>query len=406
MTLPSLVFLRPHETLSAYEMDYVSLLGDAFDLKVVTVGDPAIGGMEHPFVRRLRWPDEFPWRGRRRSFLNALYARRLGRRYHIPGLVRELAGVALVQAGEAASECSYQAARLKERFGYKLLLSASENQPIFWDRSAAQEERIRYVLERVDHVFAIPEEARDRLIEAGLAPEKITIIGHGVDCERFRPAPPKSAIPGAGGRVGASVLGRDRMSQEAEGTAWHPAAVAPPPDRPVTIGYCGRFRAEKGLDILVEATRGLECDCVLLGDGPDRDRLMRLTCDRPRVRILDPLPYDAMQTFYHRIGIFVLPSVPLPGLVEQFGFVIIEAMASGIPVVASTIGGIPRVLGDAGVLIPPGDVEALRGAIRELLGDPARRLALGEEGRARALAHFRREDVAARMAAVYRRLLA
>lgn len=368
MTRPPLVFLRPHETLSAYEMDYVSLLDETFELKVVTVGEAAIGGMAFPFVRRLRWPDEFIWRGRCRSLLNAFYARRLGRRYHIPGLARELSGATLVQAGEAASECSYQAARLKKRFGYRLLLSASENQPLLDRRGAAKEERIRHVLANVDHAFAIPAEARDRLIEAGLAPERITVIGHGIDCGRFRPAAPAAA-------------------------------------RPPTIGYCGRFRAEKGLEVLLEATRGLECECLLLGDGPERERLRSIARDRPRVRFLAPLPHDAMHTFYRKIDVFVLPSVPLPGLVEQFGFVLIEAMASGIPVVASRIGGVPNVIGDAGILVPPGEVNALRAAIRELLDDPARRRALGEAGRARAVARFRREDVAARMTAVYRRLL-
>ncbi|MEK8022788.1 MAG: glycosyltransferase family 4 protein [Candidatus Hydrogenedentota bacterium] len=367
---PIVAFLRPGATLAEYEMNYVSLLADDFALRVLTVGDTAIGGTPEG-VRRLKWPDEFTWKGRRRSLLNGLYARFFGRRGHVPGLMGALRGASLVQAGEAASEYSYQAARLKERLGFRLLLSASENQEILAHRDKAHEERIRFTLARVDHALAIPPAARDRLVEAGLPPEKITVIGHGIDCDRFSPE-----------------------RRETSDT--------------IRVGYCGRFRREKGLAFLIEATEPLDLDLVLLGDGPDRSDLIHRA--HHRVQFQPELPYGRMHNFYKGIDIFALPSIPLPGLVEQFGFVLMEAMASGIPIVASHIGGIPHVVGaEAGegcaLLVPPGDTHALREAIHRLAADPSLRAGMGAAGIARARKLFRREDVADRMRRVYRELL-
>lgn len=346
-------------------MGYVSLLAADFDLRVFTVGDTAIGGTPEG-VHRLQWPDEFTWNGRRRSIMNGLYARLLARRGHLPGLADALQGASLVQAGEAASEYSYQAARLKERLGFRLLLSASENQEIFAYRTRPHADRIRFTLDHVDHAFAIPPGARDRLIEAGLSSDKITVIGHGIDCDRFTP--------------------EDRTLSDV-----------------VRVGYCGRFRKEKGLEFLIEATVGLDVDCVLLGDGQDRAALQERS--HARVTFRPPLPYAHIHAFYKEIDIFVLPSVPLPGLVEQFGFVLMEALASGVPVIASRIGGIPHVLGECGVYVAPGDAHALKEAIRDLASDPARRAAMATAGVARARKLYRREDVAAKMRSIYHELL-
>lgn len=367
---PRVAYLRPHETLSKYELGYAALLCDEFDLAFYTTGAAAIGG-DPPGVVRLSWPDEWTAAGRRRSLLNGFYARVLGRRYHLPGLDRALSGVALVQANEAASECSWQAARAKERYGFRLLLSVSENQPILEGKSGSAVRRIRAVAEATDHAFAISRQARDRLEEIGVSGDRITLLGHGIDCDRFVPRPEQEA------------------ARRAQGT-------------PIRVGYAGRFRREKGLGHLLAATRDLDVDILLLGDGPDAGALKASA--GPRVSFAPALPYERMHEFYPGVDIFVLPSIPLPGLVEQFGFVLIEAMASGIPVVASAIGGIPDVLGDAGVLVPPGDEPALRAAIAALAADPERRRMLAESGRTRALAHYRREDVADRMRAVWRRL--
>lgn len=364
--MKKIAYLRPHATLSEYEMSYVELLRDDFNLQIITLGQPAIGGLPDNAVQ-LSWPDEFVWKGRKRSLLNGIYARLLRRKYHIPGLRRCVKDAKIVQASEATSEWSYQAARLKEKYGYKLLLSCSENQPLFEGRGRTRKDRIRYTLNNIDHAFAIPTKAKDRLIEAGLDESKITVIGHGIDCERFSP--------------------EGRSSSER-----------------IRIGYCGRFRREKGLKFLIEAIKGLDVDLVLLGSGPEEDQL-KLSAQSTSTTFLNALPYDQIHTFYKDIDIFVLPSVPLPGLVEQFGFVLLEAMASEIPVIATNIGGIPEVLGDKGILVPPSDVNALKHEIKKLSENKQRRETLGKEGRTRVLENFRRVAVANKMRKVYHELI-
>jgi glycosyltransferase involved in cell wall biosynthesis len=84
----------------------------------------------------------------------------------------------------------------------------------------------------------------------------------------------------------------------------------------------------------------------------------------------------------------------LPSLSEPLGMAILEAMAAGLPVVATTVGGIPECLGDcpAGKLVPPADSEALAGAVVELLCNPTQRRTCGEEGRRRVREHFSAES--------------
>jgi glycosyltransferase involved in cell wall biosynthesis len=97
----------------------------------------------------------------------------------------------------------------------------------------------------------------------------------------------------------------------------------------------------------------------------------------------------------------VLPSLSRPNWVEQFGRVLIEAMACGVPVVGSASGEIPWVIGDAGVLFPEGDIEALAQALQELIDDEGRRAQLAEKGRARVLGQFTQAQVAEATARVY-----
>lgn len=442
---PIVVFLRPHHTLAPYEMSYVRLIEDEFDLRIITTGESAIGG-DPGNVIRLDWPDSFSRQGRQRSLLNGIYARALGRPYHLPGLGSALesvahahvalssgarsstdssdtsrAGPAIVQAGEAASECSFQAARLKQRLGFRFFLTCSENQSILENHNAGQRERIHYVLSQADHAIAIPVQARDQLINAGFPSDRITVLGHGIDNTRFRPRADGVAgtdvtslanrKPSGGGNaivdrepiankeliVNGDTLAKRKLTVDGNPTVHRHSG-------PIRVGYCGRFRAEKGLCHLIRATDGLNLDVLLAGDGPDRDAL--LTIAHPRVQFLPSRPYALIDSFYREIDIFVLPSVPMPGLVEQFGFVLLEAMASGIPVIASAVGGVPDVLGDAGILVPPGNESALRAAIAGLATDPERRADLGHRGVMRAQRLYRREDVAARLKRVYRQVLA
>ena len=143
---------------------------------------------------------------------------------------------------------------------------------------------------------------------------------------------------------------------------------------PPEILFAGRLSREKGVLELVEATRGM--NLVVAGDGPLREQV-------PQARGF--VPPEELARLYERAAVVVCPS-----LREGFGVVCLEAMAHGRPVVASAVGGLLDLVvdGETGLLVPPGDVAALRAAIERLLGDPELRRRLGEAGRRRAAERF------------------
>lgn len=183
------------------------------------------------------------------------------------------------------------------------------------------------------------------------------------------------------------------------------------PARPLVIGYAGGLLPEKGLDLLLDACRHLNGDwrLELAGEGGQQPALvaqaLRLGI-AGQVRFLGKCSSSAMPAFYHTLDVLVLPSRSRPNWKEQFGRVLIEAMACGVPVVGSTCGEIPMVIGDAGLIFPENDGAALTAALQSLLDDRAQRIALAAAGRRRVLERFTMQQVAAATVAAYRRLLA
>jgi glycosyltransferase involved in cell wall biosynthesis len=202
----------------------------------------------------------------------------------------------------------------------------------------------------------------------------------------------------------------------AEGRASHAhlsvaQTAAPHAALPLHIGYAGGLLPEKGLDLLLRACQGLRgaWQLTLLGEGEARSELVELAAHLglgDRVTFAPRIDSAAMPTFYQTLDVFVLPSRTLPNWQEQFGRVLVEAMACGVVVVGSASGEIPHVIGDAGLIFPEGDVDGLRAHLQRLIDAPATRVALGHAGRARVLAHYTMAGIAAQTVAVYRQMLA
>lgn len=159
------------------------------------------------------------------------------------------------------------------------------------------------------------------------------------------------------------------------------------PDDPPHVLYAGRLSAEKGVRELVAAAQGLPL--VVAGDGPLRDEVPGA---------LGMVPHDELLRLYGSASVVACPS-----LREGFGVACLEAMAAGRPVVASAVGGLRDLVvdGETGLLVPPGDVAALRRALERLLGDADLRVRLGRAARERVLAEFTWKGYAAHILDAY-----
>ena len=178
-----------------------------------------------------------------------------------------------------------------------------------------------------------------------------------------------------------------------------------------TIGYVGRLVPEKGIDTLVSAVARLEPPVRLevAGAGPMeaalRRQVLREGIARERVLFLGQLEAGGVAALLRRIDVLVLPSRTTPVWAEQFGRVLAEAMACGTPVIGSSSGEIPHVVGDAGLVFPEGDAEALAARLRELRDSRDLWSRLSRRGLERA-SLYSATRLGEQTAAVYRQLAA
>jgi glycosyltransferase involved in cell wall biosynthesis len=235
-----------------------------------------------------------------------------------------------------------------------------------------------------DGVIAVSEEVRKELVESGVNPSMITAIPNGIDLSLYRQKSKRSSKRQAEDRDGA-----DRRS--------------------FLIGTLARLSREKGIDTLIEAAKIVvtsypSARFVIGGTGPLRAELDKKVRDlrlEPYVRM--PGFVDDVPGFLSALDLYVLPSDS-----EGIGLAVIEAMAAGLPVVATRVGGVPEAVidGVTGILVPPRQPKGLAQAIVRLLVDPDLAKTMGASGRERAEEVFDAKIAAERTLDVYRDVLA
>lgn len=190
-----------------------------------------------------------------------------------------------------------------------------------------------------------------------------------------------------------------------------PSSLPRDPAAPFVIGYVGRLVREKGVDVLLRAVARLQAPCrvMVAGAGPEQQPLEALAHRlglAERVSFVGQIPSTRMPAFYQQLDALVAPSRSAPNWTEQFGRILIEAMACGVAVLGADSGAIPSVVGDAGLTFPEDDIATLCVHLDRLIADRAAAAELGRRGRERVLSHYTQAQVAAQTVAVYRRLLA
>jgi sugar transferase (PEP-CTERM/EpsH1 system associated) len=233
----------------------------------------------------------------------------------------------------------------------------------------------RFLLRQVNGAFAVSAQLRSDLTrELGVPDDRFEVLHNGVDCSRFQPVPARL------------------------GPLEEPAAVR--------IGTVGRMVAVKNYPLLLRAFARLpaapRCTLVLIGDGPDRGMLERVASV---IGIRDQVEFvghrDDVPRVLQQLDIFVLPS-----LSEGMSNTLLEAMATGLAVLASDVGGNSEIIQAerSGLLFRSGDVQAAADQLERLIRDAALRAALGRAAAARVRAHFGIEAMLRRYEALYRRV--
>jgi L-malate glycosyltransferase len=184
------------------------------------------------------------------------------------------------------------------------------------------------------------------------------------------------------------------------------------------IGFVGRFVPEKGIITLLNALETIkdkEWKCLLLGRGQLKDELLQKASSygiQDRVIIVESVGHHEVCNYINLMSTLVLPSettykfktLTSVGWKEQFGHVIIEAMACQIPVIGSDSGEIPHVIGDTGMVFPEGNVEALASCCRALIDDPELAHNLGQLGYAKAMSQYTNIALAKQQLEFYKRI--
>jgi len=266
---------------------------------------------------------------------------------------------------EPYSLAAAQAARLANGLGCKLVIFSKENierrlpPPFQW--------MYRRTVDRSDHIVVISEPCA-KILRARGYPGPITVLPHGVEPAVFAPQP-----------------GVQRPCEF--------------PQSGATVGYAGRLDAAKGVWDLLEAAqivaqRGApEFSIVLIGGGPLRTNIAKMSehgTTSPPLRLIEQVPHRRMPAYINALDVLVLPSRTTPRWKEQFGRVIIEALACGVPVIGSDSGHIPYLINDTGggLIFPEGDIEELADCIERLLNNPGQREALAQQGRQQVLEKY------------------
>jgi glycosyltransferase involved in cell wall biosynthesis len=146
---------------------------------------------------------------------------------------------------------------------------------------------------------------------------------------------------------------------------------------------------------------GTPFQLTLIGDGPDRSRIERAIAElglQRHVTLTGSLGQDAVKRYLKQSDIFVLPS-----LAEGIPVVLMEAMASGVPCISTSINGIPELIehGHSGLLARPGDLDSLYDQLMRLIRDPRQRMAFSESGRSKVMADFQLSQNVRRLASVF-----
>lgn len=369
--------------LNRYEMQFYEALPAHFSLTAFASLTPFHDQFSFPVVK-LPSPMDLPEFPYKMSILNRLFVDA----HYLWGLEARVRGFDLVHTAETYYHYTQQALNAK-RAGYvkKVVATVLENIPFnnegIWGRKGYKA-RAR---EELDHIIALTHLTRDSLIREGADERKITVLPHFVDTKRFAPE-------------------RDWFIR-----------IADPKKRSFTIAFSGRLEIYKGVYEILDAAAQLLSDkdlngytlkFLFIGQGSEYKKML---AEERRLGLNwhsrhASATYLEMPRWYRTADIFVAPSKPTRDWQEQYCTALLEAQSMGLPIVTTKSGGIPENVGDAAVLVTPGNSEEIFTALKQFILNAKLRTVYAKRARQRAIQVHDISHGAGQLARIYEKVLA
>lgn len=362
--------------LNKYELQFYEPLVKRYD--ILGVGSLTCFHDKFAFpVKKLISPVDFPNFPFKMPLLNRLF---IDANY-LFGLENLLRGFDITHPAETYYHFTIQCLDAKRKgLVKKVVVSVFENIPFAGERIWKRKAFKQRVFQEADHLIAVSQKTKKALLTEGCLEEKISIINQHVDTSCFEPTKRKTQ------------------------------------SKNITILFTGRLEFYKGVYDFIKAAKILLMDkslreyrlkFVMVGEGSQKHKLLKLEKDSgiSRFFIHKALPYEKMPQVYQEADIFIAPSRTTKHWHEQFSTVLLEAKATGLPIISTNTGGIPENVGDAGILVSEGDYQEIAEHATSLIKNTEYRIQLGEKARKDALHRFTIEQGAKKVSLVYKKVL-
>ncbi|NMC36635.1 glycosyltransferase family 4 protein [Candidatus Beckwithbacteria bacterium] len=288
---------------------------------------------------------------------------------YLYGLERALRGSDIAHVRETYFHFTKQAILARQK-GYikKVLVTCSETIPFNHETIWGRHQLKQFVIKNADHFHCLSQKAKKALIAEGVSEDKITVISYGVDLNHFKSVQTK------------------------------------PKSKVVKALFIGRLEEQKGVFELVQVWQKIRknhpfTQLEVLGSGPLEKYIKRHGV------IPKKIPYQQIVKHMQQVDLLILPSKPTKYWEEYLGMVLLESMATGLPIVTTSCGAIPEVVGDAALMVKPGDSEQLYKTWRQMIEDISLRNKLSQKGLKRAKTHFDANKQAEKLKKLYQTIL-
>jgi glycosyltransferase involved in cell wall biosynthesis len=366
--------------LNRYEMQFFEPLAKKHDLTAFGSLKPYHENFAFPVIK-LPCPMDLPDFPMKMPFLNRLFTDA----HVLLGLEDKLSGFDIVHTAETYYRYTYQAIRARKLGRVKkVVATVLENIPFNNESINGRKELKEYTINNLNRIIALTQRTRAALELEGADPEKISVLGHFIDTDRFCPPVAWPACHGVN-------------------------------KKNFRLFFAGRLETYKGIFELLYAFKliinqlvgGKTLTLVYAGNGSQtarlRNRVRRLGLGK-MVAITES-SYDKMPDLYREADIYLAPSKETSTWQEQYNTTLLEAQASGLPIITTASGGISENVGTAAILVQPGDVVSLRDAIYDLLTHHRKRQLYAKKARDRAVMVHDARLGAARLEEIYKQTL-